>query len=159
MQTDPDSDRAGAGIVLRGRALRVQTGVMTMDAIAVTSIGVALTVCVAALVTRLGVLRKRTRPSIGNKALLDAIIAEQSPGSAGRRPTLHVQSGSGSNAGGRDKSGPELAVLEGHVRNAVLDASARQRLISDAMRAAGGDRAAALRKVLRDPHDEDRRWA
>jgi hypothetical protein len=45
------------------------------------------------------------------------------------------------------------------LRNAVLNANARERLVKDAMRATGGDRTAAIRKVLRDLYEEDKRWS
>jgi hypothetical protein len=55
-------------------------------------------------------------------------------------------------------SGPQLSALEGHLRNAILDASARERLVKDAM-TSGVGRAAAIRKVLRDLEEEDKRWS
>jgi hypothetical protein len=45
------------------------------------------------------------------------------------------------------------------LRNAILNANARERLVKDAMRATGGDRSAAIRKVLRDLHEADKRWS
>jgi len=50
-------------------------------------------------------------------------------------------------------------VLEGHLRNAILDARARERVVNDAMWTTGGDRAAAIRKVLGDLNEEDKRWS
>ena len=57
------------------------------------------------------------------------------------------------------REGSQLSALEGHLRNAILDPNARERLVKDAMRIAGGSRAAAIRKVLRDLGDEDKRWS
>ena len=57
------------------------------------------------------------------------------------------------------REGSQLSALEGHLRSAVLDLNARERLVKDAMRDAGGNRAAAIRKVLRDLAEEDKRWA
>jgi hypothetical protein len=51
------------------------------------------------------------------------------------------------------------SALEGHLRNAILNADARERLVKDAMRHTGGDRAAAVRKVLEDLHSENKRWS
>jgi len=45
------------------------------------------------------------------------------------------------------------------LRTAILSPDARERLVKDAMRAIGGDRAAAVRKVLQDLYDEDKRWS
>jgi hypothetical protein len=50
-------------------------------------------------------------------------------------------------------------MLERHLRNAIFDENARERLVNDAMRTDGGKRAAAIRKVLRDLGDEDKRWS
>src|SRR6476620_5194880 len=79
--------------------------------------------------------------------LLDAIIKRQSPGSGRQRPTLRDVRQSAA-------SGPQLSVLEGHLRNAILYANARERLVKDAM-ATGDGRATAIRKVLRDLEEED----
>jgi len=58
---------------------------------------------------------------------------------------------------GRGSRPGEMARLEGHLRQAVLDPAARERLVRDAMRVTGGDRMAALRKVLADiERDNDR---
>ena len=68
--------------------------------------------------------------------LLDAIIKRQSPGSGRQRPTLRDVRQSAA-------SGPQLSVLEGHLRNAILYANARERLVKDAM-ATGVGRATAI---------------
>jgi hypothetical protein len=49
-------------------------------------------------------------------------------------------------------------MLERHLRNAILSESARERLVKDAMRTDGSSRAAAIKKVLRDLGDENKRW-
>lgn len=49
------------------------------------------------------------------------------------------------------------SALERHLRTAILSPDARERLLRDAMRKTGGDRNAAIRKVLDDLHAEDRR--
>lgn len=53
----------------------------------------------------------------------------------------------------------QLAALERHLNTAILDPGARERLVSDALRHTGRDRAAAIRKVLTDLETEDRRWS
>ena len=89
--------------------------------------------------------RVRVRASMhADKNLLDAIVARQSPGSwRQRRP---------------EKAGPQHAMLEGHLRNAILDRSARERLVAFAMNKTGGDRAEAIRLVLRDLENDNKRW-
>ena len=72
---------------------------------------------------------------------------------------MQVSPGAKPAARRRAAAGSQLAVLEGHLRNAALDAIARERLVKDATRATGGDRAAAIRKVLRALHEEDSRWS
>jgi hypothetical protein len=49
-------------------------------------------------------------------------------------------------------------MLERQLRNAILDGSARERLVKHAMRTDGGNRATAIRQVLRDLEDENKRW-
>jgi hypothetical protein len=53
--------------------------------------------------------------------------------------------------------GSRLALLEGHLCIAILDANARERLVGDTLRATGGDRVAAIQKVLHDLQEEDKR--
>ena len=89
--------------------------------------------------------RVRVRASMhADKNLLDAIVERQSPGSwRQRRP---------------EKGGPQHAMLEGHLRNAILDRSARERLVEFAMNKTGGDRAEAICLVLRDLENDNKRW-
>jgi hypothetical protein len=89
----------------------------------------------------------RKAPS-DNGGLLDAIIARQSP-----------QNTPGQRQRRRPVQNPQLAALEGHLRNAILDPGARERLVNHAMRTSTGDRATAIRKVLADLHGENNRWA
>jgi hypothetical protein len=49
-------------------------------------------------------------------------------------------------------------MLERRLRNAILSESARERLVNHAMRTGAGNRAAAIREVLRDLEDENKRW-
>ena len=53
----------------------------------------------------------------------------------------------------------QLSELEARLRNAIFDPGARERLVDHAMRTTGGDRAAAIRKVLDDLYREDARWS
>lgn len=46
--------------------------------------------------------------------------------------------------------------LEGHLRSAILDPGARERLVDAAMQSSGGDRAAAIREVLYDLERDNR---
>jgi hypothetical protein len=57
------------------------------------------------------------------------------------------------------RGGPELSALEAQLRNAIFDAHARERLVKDALRHTGGDRTAAIRRVLSDLHAENNRWS
>ena len=52
----------------------------------------------------------------------------------------------------------EIARLEAHLSQAIFSADARRRLVDHAMRTTGGDRAAAIRKVLRDLERDNSRW-
>jgi hypothetical protein len=53
----------------------------------------------------------------------------------------------------------QLDMLERHLRTAIFDPGARERLVADALRRAGGNRAVAIRQVLSDLESEDRRWS
>jgi hypothetical protein len=121
------------------------------DAIVAIYIGIGLTACVLALIGWV-LLRRRARAQLSGETLLNAIIERQSPG--GRQHLSRRSPDARLSAAG----GPQLSVLEGHLCNAILDASARERLVKDAM-TAGVDRAAAIRKVLRDLEEEDERWS
>jgi hypothetical protein len=50
-------------------------------------------------------------------------------------------------------------MLERHLSTAIFDPGARERLVADALRHTGGNRAAAIRKVLSDLENENRRWS
>lgn len=120
---------------------------MNLDSVTEIYVSIGLTAGVIALVG--GLLRRRKfRPlSVTNENLLNAIIERQSPGS---KPPRVCRPAEGA---------PQVSVLEGHLRNAILDARARERLVNDAMSTTGGDRAAAIRKVLGDLNEEDKRWS
>jgi hypothetical protein len=122
-------------------------------------LGLGLAACALALIGRPLSWRKARAWVDPNASLLDAIIARQSPPSERRRATTRALERREPDACKSMAGGPELSVLEGHLRNAVLNAPARERLVADAMWTTGGNRAAAIRKVLRDLHDEDKRWS
>jgi len=121
-----------------------------LDTTTAICVGIGLAAWVFALVGW-SILRRRSRAQSPNENLLDAIIERQSPGSGPSRSVPDACRPAG--------SGPQLSALEGHLRNAVFDVKARERLVQDAMQAVGGSRAAAIRKVLRDLDEEDKRWA
>jgi hypothetical protein len=121
--------------------------------------GIALTVVVVALVggaLRWWLSRLRTRR---NAVLLDSILAQQPARSARDRPAMRNPIGSVPATNRSSPNCPSLATLEGHLRNAIISGDARERLVKHAMRTTGGDRAAAIRKVLNDLHAEDRRFS
>ena len=122
-------------------------------------VGIALAACAIALAGR-SLLRRgsRTRSS-ASRNLLNTIIAQQSAGSRYPAPVASGLSRRVAGAARPAQGGPELAALERHLRTAILDPNARERLVKDAMRKTGGGRAAAIRKVLRDLHDQDKRWS
>jgi hypothetical protein len=61
----------------------------------------------------------------------------------------------------RRESRPAAApsALESRLRVAILSGDARERLIKDALTTTGGNREAAIRKVLDDLHAENNRWS
>jgi hypothetical protein len=87
-----------------------------------------------------------------NAALLDAIINGQLLGKT-RRPRATT---SPNQIG---VSASQLSRLEGHLRSAILDSGARERLVQHAMLKTGGDRAKAIRQVLDDLMAENGRWS
>jgi hypothetical protein len=113
-----------------------------------TSIAIYLSIGLAACgMVLLGfTLRRKFGRSRTDKALLETII--------GGKPRAPQGAGSVPKAG---KPSGQLALLEGHLRTAIFDPGARERMVAQAMRSAGGDRAAAIRKVLADLEGEDKR--
>ena len=83
------------------------------------------------------------------KKLLAAILEKESPSRRVPRSSVPSQS----------RPTGRLASLEGHLRTAILDPNARERLVADTLRRTCGDRAAAVRKVLSDLAAEDKRWS
>ena len=120
-------------------------------------IGIALgVVCALAIAGRtLFWFRAQSR---SDTPLLDLMI-EQSPRS-GHRPSKETASPRNKSSSRQQReAAPQLAMLERQLRNAILDENARERLVNEAMRANGGTRAGAIRKVLSDLGDEDKRWS
>jgi hypothetical protein len=122
-------------------------------AVVYASLGVASLVLIV-----FPVFRRHSRER-SDARLLETILAQQSPGSGRQHEPSPVSSRRDRPAQRPQPASPQLSALEGHLRNAVIDAGARERLVGDAMRATGGDRVAAIRKVLRDLHEEDKRWS
>jgi hypothetical protein len=51
------------------------------------------------------------------------------------------------------------SALEARFRLAILDKGARESLMQDALRKTGGDRVAAIRRVMDDLHGDNERWS
>ena len=114
---------------------------LTMDISTALYVGIGLIVCAFVLIAA---TLRRPRAQVQARStghLPKDILARQSPASGGRRTT---------------GSGPQLAALEGHLRNAILDPAARERLIDAAIKKTGGNRAAAIRDVLRAVERDNR---
>jgi hypothetical protein len=122
-------------------------------------LGIALTVGVIALAGRQ--LRRwfSRAQSPTNAALLITIVSQQPTRPAHARPTQRSPFGSVPATNRPAPGGPTPSALEGHLRHAIISADARERLVKHAMHTTGGDRAAAIRKVLDDLHAEDRRFS
>ncbi len=125
-----------------------------MDTMTTIRAGVGLAACALALVGRT-LLRQRSRARpIANETPFNALIERRSQGSERQRrpgsvPDFHRPA----------SGGPQISALESQLRNAIFSADARERLVKDALRRTGGDRAAAIRKVLDDLHTENNRWS
>jgi hypothetical protein len=120
-----------------------------------TYVVTAAVICILVSVIGLLVYGKirSTEPDV-RRNLLDEILERQCAASRCAHSS-HNSTSSSTSAGGDS----QLAALEGHPRMAILDPSARERLISEAMRATGKGRRDAIRKVLYDLENEDRRLA
>jgi hypothetical protein len=94
-----------------------------LDTTTAICVGIGLAAWVFALVGW-SILRRRSRAQSPNENLLDAIIERQSPGSGPSRSVPDACRPAG--------SGPQLSALEGHLRNAVFDVKARERLVQNA---------------------------
>ena len=120
------------------------------------SIGITLGACTIAIAGRTLFWRMFRAQCRSDTPLLDLMIERQSPLSGRRRFGINPPRNKSREQG---EPTPQLAMLERHLRTAILDENARERLVNDAMRTNGGKRAAAIRKVLRDLCDEDKRWS
>ena len=104
-----------------------------------------------------GQVRRRPPLDIRNAGLepsLDAgaTSAHQRPGARG------VVLDTRSSANPFSNSRAELQMLERQLQLAILDQTARERLVSYAMREVNGDRRLAIRKVLKDLHDDNDKY-
>ena len=91
-----------------------------------------------------------------NLKKLKRAAIEPSPPWAGSPVSKQLLVGSVPQVG---RAAGQLDMLERHLRTAIFDPGARERLVADALRRTGGSRAAAIRKVLSDLETEDRRWS
>jgi hypothetical protein len=125
-----------------------------MDKMTTTYVGVGLVTCVVGLIGWTLLQHRSRARAKANEAQLLAFLARQSPGSPRQRPPRSVPDARRPKGDGR-----ALAALEAQLGNAIFRADARERLIKDALPHTGGDRAAAIRKVLSDLHAENNRWS
>ena len=125
-----------------------------MDKMTTTYAGVGLATCVLGFVGSILLQRRSRARAKANEAQINAFLARQPPGLAHQRLP-----GSVPNVRRSRRDGRALSALEAQLGNAIFDANARERLIRDALRHTGGDRAAAIRKVLNDLHAENNRWS
>ena len=125
-----------------------------MDKMTTTYVGVGLVTCVLGFVGWILLQRRSRARAQVNEAQLYAFLKRQPPGLAHQRLP-----GSVPNVRRSRGDGPALSALEAQLGNAIFDAGARERLIKDALRHTGGNRAAAIRKVLSDLHAENNRWS
>ncbi len=100
--------------------------------------------------------RRKSRNRLDtNSALLDSMI-QQHAGKPAPKPTPAQRSPVANRPVGSTKA---TRALERHLRTAILDPAARERLVQHAIQSTGGDRSAAIRKVLNDLLAEDRRFS
>ena len=118
-------------------------------------VGIALGVCALAIAGHTLFLRIFRAGSRSDTPLLDSMIGQQQSRRSGRGRSKATTSPSRQ----RRETAPQLAMLERRLRNAILSESARERLVNHAMRTSAGNRAAAIREVLRDLEDENKRWS
>jgi len=91
-----------------------------------------------------------------------APVAGSVPTTPRRAPTGRVAASLAGTVPATSRRAPtdsQTAALERHLRTAILSSDSRERLVEDAMRRTGSDRAAAIRKVPQDLHNEDKRWS
>ena len=125
-----------------------------MDRITTIYAGVGVATCALALVGRALQQRSRARAR-SNEALLNFMLQGQSAG-----PGPQPRRGSVPDARRPTGDRAQISGLEARLRSAILSADARERLIKEALNhTAGGDRAAAIRKVLSDLEAEHNRWS
>ena len=132
-----------------------------MDRITTIYAGVGVATCALALVGRALQQRSRARAR-SNEALLNFMLQGQYFMLQGQSAGPGPQPRRGSVPDARRPTGEraQISGLEARLRSAILSADARERLIKEALNhTAGGDRAAAIRKVLSDLEAEHNRWS
>ena len=118
---ESSSRRAGRSHLISGREPRRKPSGRAICAVLLLLPAIGLTACVLAPIGW-AMLRRRGRAQLSDEILINAIIERQSPG--GRQHPSRRGPDARLSAAGRQ----QFSVLEGHLRNAILDASARERL-------------------------------
>jgi hypothetical protein len=127
---------------------------ITLHETTVIYVAIGLAGCLIGLVGGYLLRRKSAAQAIDGEALLKSFLDRRPPGPTLQSPSKAIPRARPSAAGE-----PALSKLEGLLRTAILSPEARERLVTDAMRHYGGDRAAAIRRVLNDLHAENNRWS
>lgn len=129
-----------------------------MDTTASSYAGAGFAAGALAIVPWTLLLRKsKARPN-AEDSLLDAGTAQPSQESGRQRSSPARSTGSVPEFHRPASNGPQLSVLEGQLRSAILSTGARERLIRHALQTTNGDSVAAIRKVLNDLAEDNKRW-
>jgi hypothetical protein len=102
-------------------------------------------------------LKSRVRPNTEDSPW-HAGTEQPSPESGRQRSSPSRSSGSVPEFHRPASNGPQFSVLEGQLRSAIFSAGARERLVQHALQTTNGDRVAAIRKVLNDLSEDNKRW-
>ena len=135
---------------------------MAVDTTVAVYLSVGLSACALAIAVGTFFWQRSRTQTAANERLLRAIMAGQPkapvapPAPRAARPASRP---SVPEVRLRTAADAELPQLEARLCTAILSADARERLVRDAMRSTRGDRAAAIRQVLRELSDEHRRWS
>jgi hypothetical protein len=121
--------------------------------------GVGLAGCALAIAGPFILPRKSRAPSNTRTVQAHPKPAPPSPEARKQHPKASRSSGSVPEVRRPAGAEPQLTALERQLRNAILSADARERLIQHALPKVKGDRTAAIRKVLSDLHNEYNRWS
>lgn len=130
-----------------------------MDTTTAICAGFGLAACAIAIAGQLGLSHRSRTRSTTETIRNPWSTPKPSPDAARQRPTRSRPSGSVPDVRRPTSGGPQLAALEAQLRTAILSAGARDRLVQDALKTVNGDRDAAIRKVLNDLADENKRWS